>query len=371
MLLMIRCYFRFLKRGRADKKTHHLNKVLIVQLAKLGDMVCTTPVFRAFKEKYPDAELFVLGDKINKELLADNADVSEYIVWTKNFKEMRRELRSRKFDFALLVGPSPEALALLYLSDIPHIAAPILEGGYSPLQTRAYRFLTRLVDTRPHKVGNYAPREYLRLLETIGIESDDTKKNLSYSQFGKEKVTKFYEKNGVKIGADFVVGIFPSTGYKIKLWGRDKFACVAEWLRVSYKAKIVLIGSETDRKEVEEFLSHIPREMNLANAFNAFNVDELKAAISMMSLFISVDTGPIYIAEAFGIPTVDIVGPMNDEDQPPKGPKNRIVKAERRRPAITVLNTRNINIKEAYRQSKDISVKMVIDEVEKLIKVIR
>ena len=111
--------------------------------------------------------------------------------------------------------------------------------------------------------------------------------------------------------------------------------------------------------------------MNLANAFNAFNVDELKAAISMMSLFISVDTGPIYIAEAFGIPTVDIVGPMNDEDQPPKGPKNRIVKAERRRPAITVLNTRNINIKEAYRQSKDISVKMVIDEVEKLIKVIR
>ena len=371
MLLAARCYFYFRARGRADRRADYPQKVLIVQIAKLGDMVSTTPIFRAFKEKYPGSKLFVLGDAVNKEVLANNTDVAEYIIWTKNFSEMKKALKFEKFDFALLVGPSPELLALLYLSGIPHIAAPIIEGGYSPLQTRAYRLLTRLVDTRPHKAGGYAPREYLRLLETVGIYSENTKKNLSYSQYGKEQALKFYKENGIKIGSDFVVGIFPSTGYKIKLWGRDKFARVAEWLWRNHKAKIILIGSEADRKEVEEFLSYVPKEMDLANAFNAFNIDEFKAAISMMSLFISVDSGPIYIAEAFGIPTIDIVGPMNDLDQPPRGPKNIIIKAERKTPAITILNTRDIDVKEAHRQSEDISAKMVISEIKKLISIIK
>jgi len=90
-----------------------------------------------------------------------------------------------------------------------------------------------------------------------------------------------------------------------------------------------------------------------------------------MSLFISVDSGPIYIAEAFGIPTIDIVGPMNDLDQPPRGPKNIIIKAERKTPAITILNTRDIDVKEAHRQSEDISAKMVISEIKKLISIIK
>lgn len=371
LLLTIRCYLFFLKRGKADKKTHLPKKILAVQLAKLGDMVCTTPVFSGLKEKYPDVILFVLGDSVNKELLAHNPDVSGYIIWNKNFEKTRRVLESEKFDFALLIGPSPAALALLYLSGIPHIVAPVLGGGYSPLQTRSYRFLTRLVDTRPHMVGHYAPREYLRLLEAIDIYSENTAKKLSYSRFGKEKAIEFYEKNKIKIGSDFVVGIFPSTGYKIKLWGREKFARVAVWLWEKHNAKIVLIGSEADRKEIEEFLSFIPKEIDLANAFNAFNVDELKAAISMISLLISVDSGPIYIAEAFGVPTVDIVGPMNDLDQPPRGPRNRIVKAERKKPAISIANTREYDEKEAERQSRDISAEMVINEVEKLIPIIK
>ena len=37
----------------------------------------------------------------------------------------------------------------------------------------------------------------------------------------------------------------------------------------------------------------------------------------MVHLFISVDTGPIYIAEAFNVPTVDIVGPVDENVQPP------------------------------------------------------
>ncbi len=43
------CLLRFLFRGKSNVNVGTLKVILIVQLAKLGDMVCTTPMFRAVK----------------------------------------------------------------------------------------------------------------------------------------------------------------------------------------------------------------------------------------------------------------------------------------------------------------------------------
>jgi ADP-heptose:LPS heptosyltransferase len=304
----------------------------------------------------------VLGDAVNKEILAFNNDIDTYIVFKKNISEMMQILRKEKFDAAILMGPSPETLALLYLSGIPLIASPVLVGGFSPMNTISYKLLLKLVSRRPHKLGNYAPREYLRLLEVIDIVSENTKKYLIYSKDGDEKVLDFYKKKGVNLGKDLVVGIFPSTGNKIKLWSSDKFAKVADCLWERYNAKIVLIGSDADSKEVGEVLNLKKNSTEIINAFKLFNMDELKAAISKMSIMISVDTGPIYIAEAFGVATVDIVGPVDEKDQPPVGDIHRVVAAPRKKPEMGVFNARVYDKIEARRQSE-----MVIRAIESLI----
>ena len=368
LLLLAWCFFTFIFCGRADKKTPGgPKKILVAQLAKMGDMVCTTPMFRAIKKKYPDSKLYVMGDAVNKELLNYNRDIDGYIVFEKDFKKMTGILSREKFDFAALTGPSPETLFILYLSQIPHIAAPSLEGGFSPINTRSYKLLLKLVSSRPHKIGNYAPREYLRLLEEIGIFADDTRKYLNYSEGAQKKVLQFYQEQGIE-ERDLVVGIFPSTGNKIKLWGRDKFAKVADSLYEKYNAKIILIGSGSDKKEGDEFLANLSPSTKIINAFGAFNIDELKAAISKMSILISVDTGPIYIAEAFDVGTVDIVGPVDENDQPPRGERHRIAVAPRKKHEMGVFNARVYDEKEARRQSEDISAEMVLNETEELIR---
>ena len=79
------------------------------------------------------------------------------------------------------------------------------------------------------------------------------------------------------------------------------------------------------------------------------------------------DTGPIYIAEAYGAPTIDIVGPMDDNEQPPRGEKNKIVKLEeRKQPAIHIMNSSDYDYKEARRQIDGITVDMVIEKLEEL-----
>ena len=364
--LLLWCFFYFFLRGKANKKIDNPRKILIVQLAKMGDMVCTTPMFRAVKAKYPDSQLYVLGDRVNKELLEGNRDVDFYVTWDKSFFGTLRFLRKKGIEVGILTGPGPQMLALLYLSGIPLVIAPEMRRGFSPLNTRSYRFLTRFVETRAHQLGKYAPREYLRLLEPLGILSSDTKKHLAFSQEASQKVLRFLEENGIRPKGDFIVGISPGTGNKIKLWGRDKFAKVADWLYERVGAKIIITGSREDKKEIGEMMGLLNPKTKVINTLDMFSIDELKALISKLSLFISVDTGQIYIAEAFGVPTIDIVGPVDEKDQPPVGKIHKVVVAPRERPQMGVFNARVYEEVEARRQSEDITPEMVIEKINEL-----
>lgn len=366
ILLLIMSLVRFFVFGRAAKEVGKPRRAVVVQLAKMGDMVCTTPVFRAIKAAYPGCEVYVVGDRVNKDLLVGSPDVDGYLVYRKNVFETMKELREKKFDFACLVGPSPEILAMLYLAGIPRIAAPIIEGGFSPQETRVYKILRKFVIPVPHRMRHYAAREYLRLLEPLGIHADDTKKHLAFSKEAEEHIARFFYENGIQPGRDFIVGISPSTGYAIKQWPAERFAKVADYLYEKYGAKIIIPGSGQDKEQINKMLSHLLPGTKVINVCGKFSIDELKALISRMSLFVSVDTGPIYIAEAFGVPTIDIVGPMDEREQPPAGDIHKIVKVERKEPQLHVMNTGVFDEREARRQAEEISVEMVKTALDEL-----
>ncbi|MBI2055916.1 MAG: glycosyltransferase family 9 protein [Candidatus Sungbacteria bacterium] len=367
LILFFLCLTYFFVRGNGRKDAKNPKKILVAQLAKLGDMVCATPMFRAVKKQYPQCEVYILGDRVNRELLAGNRDVDGYIVYEKEFWKTRREVKQEKFDAVLLTGPSPEILALLFLSGIPLVVAPKIENGFSPQETRVYKLLLKFVTAISHRMGFYAAREYLRLLEPVGIVSDGTSKYLNYSEDSRKKVAEFLAAHNLDSAKDFLVGIFPSTGYEIKRWPAERFAEVADYMIEKYNAAVVVPGSEGDRTQCEEMVAHMRHREKVVSAVGKFSVDELKALVARMKLFISVDTGPIYIAEAFGVPTVDIVGPMDDREQPPIGEKHKVVKVARKEPQLHVMNTSVFDYNEAVRQRDGITVEMVCEVIDTLI----
>lgn len=363
---MALCFVYFLIRGRANKKTANPPKIAIMQMAKLGDMICTTPMFRAVKEKYPQAEVLVIGNKINKEILEGNPDVDKYFIWERNFWRLVKALKKEKVDFACCTHPNFWGLALFYLAGAPLIAAPVIENGYSPVETRLYKILRKLIVAIPHRMGNYAPREYLKLLEPAGIFSENTKKYLYYSKQAEGKVKNFLNSKKINPKEDFVIGIAPSVGNKIRKWGGKNFAKVADYLHEKYKAKIFIVGSKNDSEDIQEMISNVGKETKVINTYNLFNLDELKAFISKLNLFISVETGPVFIAEAFNVPVVNLVGPVDDSAQSPRGDKNLIVKADREKPAIHVMNPRMCDAREARLQIENITLKMVTNKIDNI-----
>ncbi len=363
MALLTACYLRRFVRRPLAKAPKKLSSVLVVQTAKLGDMVCSTPVFHAIKQAQPQARLTVLGDAVGQKVLQDNPDVDDYIVDVKDAFALSRILRARRFDASVVLMPDSKAIAASYLASIPFIVASKIENGYCPWQTKTYRALLRLVHTEPHRMGHYAPREYLRLLESLGISAEDTTKHLGYSKAAAGVARQFLERHSL-IEKKFAV-ISPSAGNKIKNWPADRFARVAEHI-VSKDLPVVIIGSDRDREEVDAMIAALGKQESVLNASEQFSIDELKAFIASAALFVGVDTGPIYIAEAFGVPTVDIVGPMDEREQPPVGPEHIVVVPERVQPELHIMNARMYDVVEAKRQRESISVAQVNESVDRL-----
>lgn len=354
-----------LRYGKRTKIPANPRAVLVVHLAKLGDMVCFTPVLRALRKNLPETKIIVLGDAVNKELLEGSPDVDEYMVCTDaRAFSFARELACRPIDIALIRGTGFVGLALALCAGIPLIITSRLVEGRS-FATRTYHWLLPYVKTVDASFGEYMPRQYLRLLEPLGIRSDDTTKHLAFSQEAKEHTQAFLREHGLNEG-DLLVGVSPSAGNKIKEWPVDRFAAVADHLIENYRAKIILIGGPKDAALIASTLERIRQKSSVSSA-QGHSIERLKALIARLSLFISVDTGPIYIAEAFGVPTVDIVGPVDEREQPPRGQFHRVVVPERKEAEVHILNARLYDREEATRQTLAISAEAVCREVDGLL----
>ena len=62
------------------KKTDY-KKILVIQTAKIGDLVCSTPVFREIKNNYPKSYLSVLIIPRVEGILINNPHIDEIIVF--------------------------------------------------------------------------------------------------------------------------------------------------------------------------------------------------------------------------------------------------------------------------------------------------
>jgi ADP-heptose:LPS heptosyltransferase len=359
------CFIYSFIRVKSEKNKIPKN-IIIFSMGKLGDMVCITPLLSAIKSKYKDTNIFICASGGLQGLLKDHPYVYKYILYNKkSIFENVNNIKSLNIDFGITVTPDFNALAIMYLSGIKNITVPRVVSGYSPYETKSYKALSNLVNTQTHVMGKYAPREYLKLLQDIDIYSDETKKYLSFSRDEDEKVKVFFKNNNINIGQDIVVIVSHSVGNKIKTWGIEKFTELIKKINTTFKVKIILIGEEKDRVYGDDIKGVVPE---VINSCGLFNIGELKSLISHSSLFISVDTGPIYIAEAFDIPTVDIIGPMDENEQPPRSNKNILIIPKREKSQLHIMNARVYDKDEALRQIQSITVDEVYTAVVNLFK---
>jgi len=312
-------------KGEGGRKNIPL-KILVIQTAKIGDLVCTTPVFRGIKKKFPSSYLAVLATSRNKDILKNNPRVDELIliddypkIWDK--LKLFSKLKKEKYDWTFAMLPDSFNNIIAFWSLVPNRAATIHK--YSG-ETAA---LTSFFNNHRLEYKRHAPlmKHYLDLLKFIGIEKPSEEKEIFILPEEEKKASDFLKAQNLD-SHDLLIGISVTSGVKIKEWEPSRFAVLADKLIEEKNAKIIFVGSADDRPKIEK-VQKMMQESSV-NAAGFFKLYELPALLQKLELFISVDNGPLHMADAVGVLVVDIVGPIDTNELYPLNERSKIIKRD-------------------------------------------
>lgn len=367
-------------------KKNKTRRILVIQTAKIGDLICSTPVFRAIKKKYPNAYLSALVNPLTRELLLNNPYVNEIIPLETNFHKgftgkirLAKLFRNGRHDIAVSLNPNVPFTLAMFWGLIPVRVSVMPDPRLKPSGTSfagiTYRmasvFSTHLAQ---HIRGRLVAETYMAMLKAIGIEDNDISKDVFKSPDADDKVESFLKENNppfipplVKGDTGGFVGLAVTSGNKLKEWGAENMAALACRLITEMGACVVLIGSEKDRDIADEILKLSEHSNMIINAVGVFSLAELPALVERLSLFIGVDTGITYMADALSVPLVDIAGPSDMEDQRPTG--KRVVIIQKKLSCVPCSHTFKAPYECRYGHRKcitDIAVEEVFEGVSKL-----
>ena len=305
-------------------------RILVIQTAKIGDLICSTPVFREVKRKFPDAHLTVLVNPITEELLKHNPHVDEILtIKQTDYKGFSGKLRlsdlirREKYDIAISLNPNvPFALALFWglvpvrISVMPDFAGTTFKS--------ASLFFTCL---EKHVRGSLVIETYMKMLNAIGIKSNNISKEVYKSGNADLKTERLLGDIDKPL-----IGIAVSSGNKLKEMGSEKIAELANMLLDNMDINITFIGSAQERDTAAAILKSIRKNDRIIDATGRLSLTELPALIERLTLFIGVDTGITYMADAVKVPIIHIAGPIDVSEQRPVEKNIRII--QRKLPCV-------------------------------------
>ena len=305
------------------RKKKTISRILIIQTAKIGDLICSTPVFREIKKNYPEAYIAVMANSATRELLEYNPNIDEIItVKNTDYKGLSGKLRLSdlirrgKYDAGICLNPNiPFAIALFWgLVPIRLSIMPDFSGLTFKLASVFFTYFEK------HVRGKMVIETYMQMLKAIGISSNDISKEVYKSKDADAKAEQIIGKIDKPL-----IGIAVSSGNKLKELGADKIASIINMILDDMDVYIVLIGSEQETKAADTVLQAVGKRERVITAVGKLHLRELPALLERLSFFIGVDTGITYMADALSIPLINIAGPSDMKDQRPTGKKAVII----------------------------------------------
>ena len=310
--------FNLLARRKNNNK--ELRILIIPHLTRVGDLICVTPAIRVIKQKYPHSFIAVAVGKKIELILENNPYVDAVVVFRSNqvFHFLHKIYR-RNFNWIFnFSGTSFGTLISIYGAIPNKVKLTKEERSWDEVFTDWFNNFNFLFKNHTDPILHY-----LKMLEVLNIKSYDTKKDIFISESGELKAKKF---------SGFLVGISISAGNKVKEWGDEKFKELAVKINEKYGAKIIFMGAPNDESRILRIIEDLDKDKFLMAT--DFSMGELPSLIKRLRLYIATDTGPIHIADALRVPFIDIVGPVDPAELPPKREYGILVSPPHIKPSV-------------------------------------
>ena len=291
-----------------------MKRILVVNVNWLGDVIFSSPIFKALKEAYPEAHISCLAVPRVKDVLESIPYVDEIIVYDEKDRHWHPlaklgliwKLRCRHFDVAFLLHRSLTRALMVFFAGIPQRVGYDAKGRG--------RFLTH--QTEPLEGQVHRSNYYLNIFESYGVKINDRQCQLKVLPETEEDVKEVLRSIGIPED-DLVIIVNPGGNWDLKRWFPSSYAHLVDGLVERPNTTVIITGAKKDVSLAKKIVgSGLEKVVDLTGKTN---LKQLMALMKNSDLVISGDSGPLHIADSLGTEVIGLFGPTRPEITGPKG----------------------------------------------------
>ncbi len=273
--------------------------ILIVRTDRVGDVLLTTPVSQALKDRFPDARITWLVRPYTAPLLEQNPTVDHVLVdHGGSVSKLVEKLKGGYFDVAIVSLPRWRVSWALFRAGIPVRIGPASKW-YSIL------FTERITQHRSESTKHEADYN-LELLAPLGVPFKRGATQLTIAPDEKAAARKLLESHRLTMDKP-IIFLHPGSGGSSGRWPLTHFMQLGDALQEAGAQVVITAGPG------EEYQNIMIDQMHRIPVFIAggsVSLRELAALYSCGDVVVSNSTGPLHLAVAAGVPTVSIYSPQ-------------------------------------------------------------
>ena len=323
-----------------DTPAPKVERILIVRLSAMGDVIHTLPAAYALREAFPQSKIGWLiegrwaellcaspatrrGPRSSQRPLVDWVHTVDLTGWRKSLTSAAtlqqiatvwNDVRSARYDVAVdLQGALRSALLARWSG------ARAIYGAAEPRESPASLWYTRKVVAR----GNHVIEQNLSVAEGLVAEGlAQRRMNLPRVDFPRDpqaelRISMRLKERGI---GQFAI-LNPGAGWGAKRWPVERYGHVARKLADEGVRAILNCGpGEKDLARAAADASGAAAEAMQCS------LSELIALTRRARIFVGGDTGPMHLAAALGVPVVAIFGPTDPARNGPYGTRSIVLR---------------------------------------------
>ena len=299
------------------------NRVLVVKLSSLGDVIHVTPCLKAIRRAFPKAEIVMAVDNRFTPVVQYNPYVDKVIesppplsgpfrFLVGMFKELA-SLRDRPFDVAMDFQGNRRSAAWVYAS------RGRFKAGRG--KRRPGWDLAVVPDLDKHAIVVCA-----EISRKIGISVDELKPEIFLSDHDDRELLSILEMHDLPENEFILVN--PFSQWHSKNWPLDRYAELISKLWDDLGLPIIITGGPGEEDQAAELI-HLMKPRTATPLVGKLTLGQAFCLFRRALLMITCDSGPMHAAAALGTKVVALFGPTLPERTGPWGDGHQVIQIAR------------------------------------------
>jgi ADP-heptose:LPS heptosyltransferase len=286
------------------------SKIIIIKLDAIGDVLRTTSILHAIKDKYPESHITWLTKSASKDIFKNNPLVDNCLFFEE--PDLNSRLSTEVFDLVLHPDASPSSAAIAAAIKAKEKKGYIMNhlGKVVPIDDIGIEWLEMGAFDQLKKTNKKSYQQIIH--EILGLDYKKGEIIINLDDKEKDFSAKFYADNHLN-KYDFIIGI--NTGaslrWRFKQWRHEGYNELISILSKKSDTCILLYGGNEEKETNQNLKLKFP---NVIDTGSDNSLREFFALTDLPDIMITGDTMALHAATALKKKVICFFGPTSSNE---------------------------------------------------------